>query len=88
MGTTGILLLKSEKNLPVTSIFAEAHSELPDSKAAAKVIEVLDKYLRLKIDYKPLLEQAEKFETKLKELISKGQKVSEEQQKKKLSYVG
>ena len=49
MGTTGILLLKSEKNLPVTSIFAETHSELPDSKAAARVIEVLDKYLGLKI---------------------------------------
>lgn len=88
MGTTGILLLKAEKSLPITSIFAETHSELPDSKAAAKVIEVLDKYLGLKIDYKPLLEQAEKFESKLKELLSKGQKVSEEQKKKRLSYVG
>ncbi|MBW2982559.1 PAC2 family protein [Candidatus Woesearchaeota archaeon] len=88
MGTTGILLLKSEKTLPVTSIFAETHSELPDSKAAAKVIEVLDKYLGLKVDYKPLLQQAEKFETKLKELLGKSQKISEEQKKKRLSYVG
>ena len=88
MGTTGILLLKSEKTLPVTSIFAETHSELPDSKAAAKVVEVLDKYLGLNVDYKPLLKQAEKFESKLKELLSKSQKISDEQKKKKLSYVG
>ena len=88
MGTTGILLLKSEKTIPVSSIFAETHSELPDSKAAAKVIEVLDKYLGLKIDTKPLLEQAEKFEVKLKELMSKSQKISDEQKKKRLSYVG
>ena len=88
MGTTGILLLKSEKNLPVTTIFAETHSELPDSKAAAKVIEVLDKYLGLNVDYKPLLKQAEQFEDKLKDLISKGAKMTDEQQKKQLSYVG
>jgi len=88
MGTTGILLLKAEKSLPVSSIFAETHSELPDSKAAAKVIEVLDKYLGLKIDYKPLLKQAEKFESKLKELLGKSQKISEAQKKKRLSYVG
>ena len=88
MGTTGILLLKSEKGLPISSIFAETHSELPDSKAAAKVVEVLDKYLGLKVDYKPLLKQAEKFETKLKELLGKGQKIAEAQKKKRLSYVG
>lgn len=86
MGTAGILLLKSQ--LPVTTIFAETHSELPDSKAAAKVIETLDKYLGLKVDYKPLLKQAEKFEEKLKELLVKGKKMTTESEKKRLSYVG
>ena len=51
-------------------------------------IRILDKYLGLNVDTKPLLQQAEKFEVKLKELMSKGQKVSEEQKKKRLSYVG
>lgn len=88
MGTTGILLLKADKKLPVTSIFAETHSELPDSKAAAKVIQMLDSYLGLKVDPKPLMKQAEQFEDKLKELISKGQKMTDMQQKKRLSYVG
>lgn len=88
MGTTGILLLKTETDLPMTTLFAETHSELPDSKAAAKVIEMLDKYLGLKIDYRPLLKQAEKFEAKIKELLTKGIKATQEQKKKKLSYVG
>ncbi|MBW2996444.1 PAC2 family protein [Candidatus Woesearchaeota archaeon] len=88
MGTTGIMMLKAEKGMPVTSIFAETHSELPDSKAAAKVVEILSKYMGLKVDPKPLLKQAAKFETKLKELLSKSQGLAKERKKKKLSYVG
>lgn len=88
MGVSGLLMLKAEKDLPVSCIFAETRSELPDSNASAKVIEVLDKYLGLKVDYKPLMKQAEKFEEKLKELLTKGAKISEEQKKKHLSYVG
>lgn len=88
MGTTGLLLLRSKKTLPVTVVFAETHSKLPDSKAAAKVVEVLDKYLNLKVDYKPLLKQAENFEDKLKDLVTKGEQMSREQERKRLSYVG
>ena len=87
IGVTGSVLLRAEK-VPVSCIFAETHTTLPDSKAAAKVIEVLDKYLGLKVDYKPLLEQAEKFEEKLKGLLSESQKAQELSEKKKLSYVG
>ena len=80
-------MLKSEK-VPISCIFAEAHSELPDSKAAAKVIEILNGYLGLKLDIKPLMAQAEKFEDKLKQLLTQTKDISEEQKKKKLSYVG
>ena len=86
VGVTGALLLRSEK-VPVSCIFAETQSNLPDSKAAAKVIETLDKYLGLKVDYKPLLEQAEKFEDKLKGLLTQSQKAQELSEKKKMSYV-
>jgi uncharacterized protein len=85
VGVTGALLL--EGGLPVSSIFVETHSAMPDSKAAAKVIEVLDKYLGLEIDYKPLLKQAEEFEKKLKMLIAKKNEVTDEQEKKKMSYI-
>ena len=87
IGVTGAVLLRAEK-VPVSCIFAETHTSLPDSKAAAKIIEVLDKYLGLKVDYKPLLVQAEKFEGKLRNLLTEGQKAQQISEKKKLSYVG
>ena len=86
MGVTGALLLR--KDVKITSIFAETFSSLPDSRAAAKVISVLDQYLGLKVDYKPLIEKAEKFETKIKDLLSKSKDVSLTAEKKKQSYFG
>lgn len=90
MGTTAALLLKA-KSLPVTCIFSEVHSKLPDSEAAAKVVEALNVYLKLKVDYKPLLEAAKKFETNLKQFLEKRkdslQTVSKAE-KKELSYFG
>ena len=87
IGVTGAVLLRAEK-VPVSCLFAETHSNLPDSKAAAKVIEALDKYIGMELDYKPLLEQAEKFEEKLKTIMQKSQEAQEISDKKKLSYFG
>ena len=87
IGVTGAILLRVEKT-PVSCLFAETHSNLPDSKAAAKVVEALDKYVGMDIDYKPLLEQAEKFEEKLKTILQKSQEAQEISDKKKLSYFG
>ncbi len=87
MGVTSALLLKHDE-IPISCIFAEASSNLPDSKAAAKIIETLDKYLGLKVDTKPLLQQAQKFENKLKGILSKSQTAQKISEKKKLSYVG
>ena len=86
LGVTATLILQAQRDL--ACIFVETHSNLPDSKAAAKAVEVLDKYLGLKIDYKPLLKQAEKFEEKIKNLLEQGNVATEEQKKKTLSYVG
>ena len=87
IGVTGAVLLRVGK-IPISCIFAETHSNLPDSKAAAKVVEALDKYLGMDIDYKPLLEQAKKFEEKLKTIMQKSQEAQEISDKKKLSYFG
>ncbi len=86
MGLSAALL--STTKLPITCLFAETASELPDSKAAAELIKVLDQYLGLEVDYKPLLEQAQKFEEKLKSLLSSSQKAQEMSEKKVMSYVG
>ena len=87
MGVTGALLLKGE-SMPITCFFSETHTQLPDSKAAAKAIEGLDKYLGLKVDYKPLLEQAQDFEAKLQGIMKKGMEAQDLVEKKRMSYVG
>jgi len=87
VGVTGALLLK-EDEIPLTCIFVETQSSLPDSKAAAKIIEVLDKYLKLDVDYKPLLKVASEFESKLKNILDKSNKAQVDSGTKKLHYLG
>ena len=87
MGVTSAVLLKVD-NIPVTSIFAETHSNMPDSKAAANVIGVLDKYLGLNVDPKPLLDTAQKFEDKVKGILSSGSRAARMKDEKMLSYLG
>lgn len=87
LGVTATVMLQAD-NQDISCIFVETHSSLPDSNAAAKAIEILDKYLGLKIAYDPLLKQAEKFEEKIKNIMEKGAVATEEQKRKTLSYVG
>lgn len=87
VGVTGALLAK-QCPTQITAIFAEARDNMPDSKAAANVIQALDAYLGLKVDPKPLLKQAQEFEKKLRGLVEKGQRAEELQESKHPSYVG
>lgn len=91
MGATAALLLRS-RDIPVTCLFAEAHSQLPDSEAAAKVVEALNTYLGTKVDSAPLLEAAKKFEANLKQFIEKtkdrAQLSSQINPKKEMNYIG
>lgn len=82
MGVSAALLLKDPQ---ATYIFSETHSELPDSRAAAKIVQTLDKYLGLDVDYEPLIEKADAFEKKLKELLSIA---SQQTKEKKDTYLG
>ncbi len=86
VGVTGALLAKHIK-VPILALFAEAKSNLPDSKAAAEIIRALDVYVDLDVDPKPLLKQAMVFEEKLKGIVEKSRK-AEEIQDDKLGYVG
>lgn len=87
VGATGALMAK-EKVTPITALFAETHSNLPDSKAAASIIKAVDAYLGLKVDPKPLLKQAEEFEKKLKGIMESAKHTDNLAKKKSLSYVG
>mgnify|MGYP001369867370 CR=1 FL=1 len=87
VGVTGALMVR-EKSIPVTALFAEAESNLPDSKAAAAIIKALDQYAGLEVDYAPLLAQAKDFQQKLKGMMQKGKKAEGTVEKKRMTYVG
>jgi uncharacterized protein len=85
LGVAGALLLTTANT---NCIFASTQTDMPDSKAAAEVVKFLDKYLGLDVDYHPLLEQAQKFEEKLKSVMAQGQRVQSEREKHELDYLG
>ncbi len=86
MGLTAALLLRIKT--PLSCIFAETKSKLPDSRAAANVVEAIDKYLGLKVNYEPLLKQAEEVELKIKSILKNTKTTTTLKEKKDMSYLG
>ncbi|MEK6852756.1 MAG: PAC2 family protein [Nanoarchaeota archaeon] len=82
VGVTGTLMLKASNKFNMSAIFAETRSGLPDSRAAAVIIEIVDSYLNLKIPYEPLLKKAQQFEDKLKNIFEKSKQAVSEKEKK------
>ncbi|HLC63657.1 MAG TPA: PAC2 family protein [Candidatus Nanoarchaeia archaeon] len=80
VGVSGALLLKDK--LPLSCLFSETRTGLPDSRAAANIIKSLDKYLNLKIDYQPLLKKADEFEAKLKGMMAQAKEVAKLKEQK------
>ncbi len=87
MGVTAAILLKG-KTMKTTGIFVETHSKLPDSRSAAKIIEILSAYLDLKIDVKPLIKAAADFENNLKGYMDKMKSAKEHKEQKAVNYMG
>ena len=88
MGVTASLLLKL-KSIPVSCIFTETKEGLPDSGAAAEIIKVLDKYLNLNVDEKPLIKKAKDFESKIRTIIKNAERVKKiKEQKQEINYMG
>jgi uncharacterized protein len=85
LGVVAGLMLRVKN---INCLYATTKSKLPDSKSSAKIIEVLDKYLDLDVDYKPLLKQAEIFESKLKKIIDRSNNALKTTKKKDMNYVG
>jgi len=86
LGVGPALLIKSD--IPVITLFAETNSNLPDSSAAAVLVDALDGYLGIDIDSKPLLEMAAKFQDKLRKIVSESKKIQDMHDSKQLSYMG
>ncbi len=66
-GVAGVLLNEGKRRaFDVISILAEARPNYPDARAAAKVIEAIDKILlKINIDVDPLLSEAAEIEAKI-----------------------
>jgi uncharacterized protein len=86
-GVTGALILSQFKKTPITSLFAETNLMFPDSRAAAEVIKVLDSYLDLDVDYKPLIKNAEKLEEMIKGRVKEMQEHQNLIDQKRVSYL-
>jgi uncharacterized protein len=74
-GITGVLLFEGARlKRDVICLLAEAHSSYPDSRAAALLVETLDKMLpEIEIDTQPLIKQAEDIEQKIRAFIKQAQ---------------
>ncbi len=72
-GLSGILLYEGKRrNFDVACLLAGTHADYPDAKAAAKVLEIVNKMLpEIEIDAKPLYKQAEEIEKQIKIQIEK-----------------
>ena len=67
-GVAGVLLNEGKKReFDVITLLSEAHPDYPDARAAARVIEAIDKILlHTQLDARPLYEEAERIEMQLK----------------------
>jgi uncharacterized protein len=76
-GVAGVLLNEGRwSDFDIISLGVRSHKEYPDARAAAKVVEAIDKLLPdLQIDVKPLYEEAEAIETRLKALRTQAKPV-------------
>ena len=68
-GISGTLLTRIRASeIPASCLFAEVLNQYPDPRAAASVVDVLNRMLNIKVNSEPLLKEAEEIETRLKEL--------------------
>lgn len=69
-GVAGVLLNEGRKrDFDVLTLLAEAHPDFPDAKAAALVLEAIDRILLgIDFDAKPLFEEAQRIETHIREI--------------------
>jgi len=77
-GLSGSLLTRTAiKDIPASCLFAEVLNQYPDPRAAASLVNVLNKMLNIKVNAEPLLKEAEEIEERLKELANRVQKEPE-----------
>ncbi|RLF28334.1 MAG: proteasome assembly chaperone family protein, partial [Thermoplasmata archaeon] len=78
-GMAGYLLLEGRKRgLDVMVLLADANPNLPDARAAARILEVLNLMLNMGIELEPLLKEAQAIEAKLSEIKKMAERVKKD----------
>jgi uncharacterized protein len=74
-GITGVLLFEGVRlKHDIICLLAEAHASYPDSRAAALLVETLDRMLpEIELDTQPLYKEAEEIEQKIRAFIKQAQ---------------
>ena len=68
-GLSGTLLTRTAtKNIQASCLFAEVLNQYPNPRAAASVVNVLNRMLNIDVNAEPLIKEAEEIEARLKEL--------------------
>jgi uncharacterized protein len=71
-GLSGSLLTRTAtKDIPASCLFAEVLNQYPDPRAAASLVNVLNKMLNIEVNAEPLLKEANEIEDRLKELANR-----------------
>jgi len=77
-GLSGALLTRAAiKNIPASCLFGEVLNQYPDPRAAASIVNVLNKMLDIDVNAQPLLKEADEIEERLKELAKRVQNENE-----------
>ena len=89
-GVAGVLLNEGRKrDFDVVTLLSEAHPDYPDARAAARVIETIDKLLlHTELDAKPLYEEAERIENQLKSIHQQTEGAKKQPVKERPSMYG
>ncbi len=89
VGISAILLLKAKAaNIPAGLLLAEANPSIPDGKAAAAIINVLNRMYGFKVDVKELKEETEKYEKRIMEQLERAKMFQEAIERKEKTYIG
>jgi len=89
-GVAGILLNEGRKrDFDVLTLLAEAHPDFPDARAAALVLEAIDRILLgIEFDAKPLFEEATRIEEHIREIQKQAVVKKEDRQAPRPSMYG
>lgn len=72
IGIDGVLFKECHRSgIPAMMLLAQSYYDRPDPKAAATILDALNKVLGLSVSTKPLMEKAEEIERRTRQLMSR-----------------